>query len=51
MLLTVSDVATELGCGRDTVYALLADGTLPSVDSADDYAASVVATWKPPSRA
>jgi len=31
MLLSVTDVASELGCGRDTVYALLADGALPSV--------------------
>ncbi|NCD20135.1 MAG: DNA-binding protein [Actinobacteria bacterium] len=31
MLLTVAEVATELGCGRDTVYALLTSGALPSV--------------------
>ena len=31
MLLSVTDVAGELGCGRDTVYALLATGALPSV--------------------
>lgn len=31
MLLTVTEVATELGCGRDTVYALLTRGDLPSV--------------------
>lgn len=31
MLLSVAEVATELGCGRDTVYALLTSGALPSV--------------------
>jgi excisionase family DNA binding protein len=31
MLMTVPEVARELGCGRDTVYALLASGDLPSV--------------------
>lgn len=31
MLLSVVEVAAELGCSRDTVYALLASGTLPSV--------------------
>ena len=31
MLLSVSEVAAELGCGRDLVYALLASGRLPSV--------------------
>ncbi|NCD16204.1 MAG: DNA-binding protein [Actinobacteria bacterium] len=31
MLLTVAEVAAELGCGRDTVYALLTTGALPSV--------------------
>jgi excisionase family DNA binding protein len=31
MLLTVTDVARELGCGRDTVYALLVSGALRSV--------------------
>ncbi|MDQ0375944.1 helix-turn-helix domain-containing protein [Cellulomonas humilata] len=31
MLLSVADVAAELGCGRDTVYGLLASGLLPSV--------------------
>jgi excisionase family DNA binding protein len=31
MLLSVAEVAAELGCGRDTVYALLASGVLPSV--------------------
>lgn len=30
MLLTVTDVANELGCGRDSVYALIANGALPS---------------------
>jgi excisionase family DNA binding protein len=31
LLLSVAEVATELGCGRDTVYALLTTGALPSV--------------------
>lgn len=31
MLLSVAEVASELGCGRDLVYALLASGRLPSV--------------------
>lgn len=31
VLLSVTDVAAELGCGRDTVYGLLAAGCLPSV--------------------
>lgn len=31
MMLSVPEVAAELGCGRDTVYALLASGRLPSV--------------------
>ena len=31
MMLSVADVAAELGCGRDTVYTLLASGRLPSV--------------------
>ncbi|MEO7745420.1 MAG: excisionase family DNA-binding protein [Actinomycetota bacterium] len=31
MLLSVTDVASELGCGRDTVYTLLANGAFPSV--------------------
>ena len=31
MLLSITEVATELGCGRDTVYALLSTGALPSV--------------------
>lgn len=31
MLLSVAEVAAELGCGRDTVYTLLSDGALPSV--------------------
>lgn len=31
MMLSVAEVAAELGCGRDTVYALLASGRLPSV--------------------
>jgi excisionase family DNA binding protein len=31
MLLSVAEVAAELGCGRDTVYALLSSGLLPSV--------------------
>lgn len=31
MMLTIRDVAAELGCGRDTVYRLLASGQLPSV--------------------
>lgn len=35
MMLSVDEVATELGCGRDTVYALLAAGQLPSVRISD----------------
>ena len=31
MLLSVAEVASELGCGRDLVYTLLASGRLPSV--------------------
>ena len=31
MLLTIPEVAAELGCGRDTVYALISRGDLPSV--------------------
>ena len=31
MMLSVPEVAAELGCGRDTVYALLASGKLTSV--------------------
>ncbi|HZL03757.1 MAG TPA: helix-turn-helix domain-containing protein [Cellulomonas sp.] len=31
MMLSVAEVAAELGCGRDTVYTLLASGQLPSV--------------------
>lgn len=31
MMLTIPEVAAELGCARDTVYALLASGQLPSV--------------------
>lgn len=31
LLLTVNDVATELGCCRDTVYSLLNTGALTSV--------------------
>ena len=31
MMLSVAEVAHELGCGRDTVYALLASGQLRSV--------------------
>lgn len=31
MLLTVAEVAAELGCCRDTVYQLLTTGALPSV--------------------
>lgn len=31
MLLSVNEVAAELGCGRDTVYALIAKGHLPSL--------------------
>lgn len=31
MLLSVNEVATELGCGRDTVYRLLTSGQLPSL--------------------
>ena len=31
LLLSVAEVATELGCGRDTVYALLTSGALPSI--------------------
>ena len=31
MLLSVKEVAVELGCGRDTVYSLLSSGLLTSV--------------------
>ncbi|WP_127572603.1 helix-turn-helix domain-containing protein [Georgenia faecalis] len=31
LLLSVAEVAAELGCGRDTVYVLLTSGALPSV--------------------
>ena len=31
MMLTVVEVAQQLGCGRDTVYSLLASGQLRSV--------------------
>lgn len=31
MLLSVGEVAAELGCGRDTVYRLMTSGALPSV--------------------
>lgn len=31
MLLSVNEVATELGCGRDTVYRLLTTGQLRSI--------------------
>ena len=31
MMLSVNEVAAELGCGRDTVYTLLASGRLQSV--------------------
>lgn len=31
LLLSVAEVAAELGCGRDTVYTLLTSGALPSV--------------------
>ena len=31
MLLSVAEVAAELGCGRDTVYRLMTTGALPSV--------------------
>ena len=31
MLLSVAEVAAELGCGRDTVYRLMTSGALPSV--------------------
>lgn len=31
MMLSVSEVAAELGCGRDTVYTLIASGQLASV--------------------
>ena len=31
LLLSVGEVAAQLGCGRDTVYDLLATGLLPSV--------------------
>lgn len=35
MLLSIAEVAAELGCGRDTVYALLTSGVLPSVRLGD----------------
>lgn len=31
MMLSVPEVAAELGCCRDTVYALITSGQLPSV--------------------
>ena len=31
MMLSVAEAAQELGCGRDTVYSLLASGQLRSV--------------------
>ena len=31
MMLSIGEVAAELGCGRDTVYALIASGHLASV--------------------
>jgi excisionase family DNA binding protein len=31
MLMSVAEVAAELGCGRDTVYRLMTSGSLPSV--------------------
>lgn len=31
MMITIRDVAAELGCGRDTVCGLLASGRQPSV--------------------
>jgi excisionase family DNA binding protein len=31
LLLSVPEVAAELGCGRDTVYTLMTTGALPSV--------------------
>jgi excisionase family DNA binding protein len=31
MLLSVAEVAAELGCGPDTVYRLMTSGALPSV--------------------
>lgn len=58
MLLSVAEVAAELGCGRDTVYRLMTSGALPSVTVAgrlrrvrhDDlraYIDSLIATWPP----
>lgn len=35
MLLSVSEVAAALGCGRDTVYRLMTSGALPSVTVGD----------------
>ena len=31
LLMSVNEVATALGCGRDTVYRLMTSGQLPSV--------------------
>ena len=31
VMLTIAEVASELGCGRNLVYRLLATGRLPSV--------------------
>ena len=31
VVLTIAEVASELGCGRNLVYRLLASGQLPSV--------------------
>ena len=58
MLLSVSEVAAELGCGRDTVYRLMTSGALPSVTVAGrlrrvrhedlrGYIDSLAATWQP----
>lgn len=56
LLLTVNEVAAELGCGRDTVYSLLTTGALPSVrlgarlrrirrSDLDNYINSLSTTW------
>lgn len=57
MLLSVSEVAAELGCGRDTVYRLMTSGALPSVtvggrlrrvrrDDLCEYIDSLNTTWR-----
>jgi excisionase family DNA binding protein len=59
MLLSVAEVAAELGCGRDTVYRLMTSGALPSVivggrlrrvrrEDLFTYVDSLAVTWPAP---